>query len=114
MVKIAVLKEQTEGEGRVAVTPDIVKKYISAGATIAVEAGCGHGSMIADSEYETAGATLERNPIQDADILLSVRPPESDALDKLKEGALLVGMLDPYGSMVDLTIYNHKNFLRLA
>ena len=40
-VKIAVLKEEADGERRVAATPETVKKFIALGATLAVEAGAG-------------------------------------------------------------------------
>lgn len=108
MGKIAVLKETTPGEHRVAITPDMVKKFAANGMQISVQPGAGEKAMISDTAYQSAGATLENHPEKNADILLAVRPPASENLEQLKEGALLVGMLDPYGPMVDLTIYNHK------
>lgn len=114
MVKIAVLKEQAKGECRVAVTPDMVKKYTALGAAVAVETGAGSASMVNDEAYKAAGATIDSNPADNADILLAVRPPQPDTLGKLKEGALLIGMLDPYGQPADLTIYNHKKISALS
>ena len=40
-MKIAVLKETRSGETRVAATPETVKKYISLGASVAVQSGAG-------------------------------------------------------------------------
>ena len=54
-MKIAVLREQDEGERRVAATPDMVKKYIGLGGSVAVEAGAGEGASIADADYRGGG-----------------------------------------------------------
>lgn len=108
-MKIAVLREQLAGERRVAATPDAVKKYIALGLQVAVAGGAGEGSSISDAAFEAAGASIEINPEHDADIVLSVRPPEAITIAAMKEGAILVGMLEPYGSREAFTLYNqHK------
>ena len=48
-MKIAVLKERRAHEKRVAATPETVKKFIGAGASITVEKGAGEGASISDS-----------------------------------------------------------------
>jgi len=45
-VKIVVFKETEIGETRVAVSPETVKKFITLGASVAVEAGAGLGASI--------------------------------------------------------------------
>ena len=57
-MKIAVLKEQADGERRVAATPETVKKFIALGASLAVESGAGLTASIADADYEAAGAIM--------------------------------------------------------
>ena len=57
-MKIAVLREQIDGERRVAATPETVRKFIAFGATIAVEAGAGEAASIADAAYAEAGAAI--------------------------------------------------------
>ena len=59
-MKITVLKETEAGEPRVAATPETVKKFVAAGASVAVEAGAGAGSAISDGEYKDAGATIAK------------------------------------------------------
>ncbi|MGE0755299.1 MAG: Re/Si-specific NAD(P)(+) transhydrogenase subunit alpha [Alphaproteobacteria bacterium] len=108
MVKIAVLNEQANGEPRVALTPEMAKKYIALGITIAVQEGAGNGSMIPDAAFTAAGADIEKNPAENADILLTVRAPAADMLNLVKESAILIGMLDPVGQPGNITIYNHK------
>jgi hypothetical protein len=50
-LKLAVLREVAQGETRVAVTPETVKKFIALGADVAVEAGAGLHASIADADY---------------------------------------------------------------
>lgn len=104
-MKIAVLREQIDGERRVAATPDAVKKYVALGAGVIVESGAGAGISLADDDYEVAGAVVS-NDIKDADIVLCVRTPSAAKLKKIKDNAILVGMLDPYGSSEQISAYN--------
>ena len=43
-MKIAVLKEEADGERRVSATTETVKKYVALGASVAVEAKAGEGA----------------------------------------------------------------------
>ena len=112
MTKIAVLKERKQGEERVAITPDAVKKYKALGAAVAIEQGPGLGSSISDAEYQAAGAEIAGSPstgLTDANIVLTVREPEPEILDAIPNGAMLIGMLDPYGKKSLFERYNQKN-----
>ncbi len=98
MVKVFVPKEDRPGETRVAATPESVKKMVAAGFEVAVEAGAGHGSHIADGRYESAGATLatdRASALASADAVLRVIAPGAQEAASLKEGAILVGLLSP-------------------
>ncbi|HMI41199.1 MAG TPA: NAD(P) transhydrogenase subunit alpha [Sphingomicrobium sp.] len=94
--RIAVLKE-AEGEARVAAIPETVKKFIALGAEVAVENGAGIGAAVSDAEYEAAGATIAARAkvLDGADIILAVNGPDPESLKGAKQGALLVGALDP-------------------
>jgi len=98
-VKIAVLKELAAGEKRVGATPETVKKFIALGASIAVEKGAGESASVADSDYETAGATVGARDtvIKDADIVLGVQGPDPETIKGMKKGAWLVASLNPFG-----------------
>jgi NAD(P) transhydrogenase subunit alpha len=100
-MKIAVLRESDPGEGRVAATPETIKKYVGLGATAAVEAGSGLRSGITDADYAAAGATVVPTPAEaaaDADVVLKVRRPTTDELATFRRGALVVATMDPYGN----------------
>ncbi|BBE74034.1 Re/Si-specific NAD(P)(+) transhydrogenase subunit alpha [Oharaeibacter diazotrophicus] len=99
-MKIAVLRESAADEGRVAATPDTVKRLIGLGAAVSVETGAGTLSRIPDADYAAAGATVAPTAAEaatEADVVLLVRRPEADRLALVKRGALVVATMDPYG-----------------
>ena len=98
MVTIAVTSESAD-EPRVAVSPDTVKKFTGLGAKVRVESGAGLRSRFSDEAYRAAGAeTVARaEALAGADILLKVRRPSIDELTALKPGAIVAGMIDPFG-----------------
>ena len=116
-MKIGIAKERRAHELRVAVTPDTVKKFIALGAEVAIETGAGLGSSYTDEAYTAAGAKVvpdEAAAISDADIVLKVQRPVSaaeggpDELALLKRGAMLVGILSPYGAKEQLAQYAER------
>jgi NAD(P) transhydrogenase subunit alpha len=116
-MKIAVLRERKKGELRVAATPDAVRKYITAGATVTIEAKAGSEAGISDADYEAAGATIAHDAAscaQSANIVLKVQSPEDSELSMIPEGTMLVGMLDPYGQRDALKAYNSKKLSAFA
>jgi NAD(P) transhydrogenase subunit alpha len=97
-MKIAIAAESDKAEPRVAGTPETVKKLIGFGAEVTVEPGAGVQSGIPDSEYAAAGATVAKDAVKGADVVLRVRRPRADELLDYKQGAILVAIMDPYGN----------------
>jgi NAD(P) transhydrogenase subunit alpha len=98
MVMIAVTAER-DGEPRVAVSPETVKKLGALGGTVRVEAGAGARSRFSDEALKSQGAVIAQSAaeaLRDADILLKVRRPSSDEVKALKPGAIVAAMLAPY------------------
>jgi NAD(P) transhydrogenase subunit alpha len=96
-MKLAVIAEADADEPRVAATPETIKKMAALGATVTVQAGAGVKSGILDADYTAAGAAIADDPLNDADIVLQVRRPQAPELARLKKGAIVIGMIDPYG-----------------
>lgn len=104
-MKIAILKEASDQEPRVATTPTILKRLTGAGADVCVQTGAGDRSRIPDAAYEEAGAKIAKTPaaaLKGADVVLAVRRPNATQLKSMPKGALLIGMLDPYGDKKDM------------
>ena len=114
-MKIAVLKEGV-AETRVAAIPETVKKFISLGASVTVERGAGQGAAISDSDYEAAGASIGSRfeALNDADIILCILGPEPSSIEGAKQGALLIGALDPAKRGDDIAAYAAMGLEALA
>ena len=96
-MKVAVAAEVEAGEPRVAATPETIKKIIALGADVAVEPGAGVKSGILDADYSAAGATVAADALNSADVVLKVRRPQAAELSRYKRGAIVIGIMDPYG-----------------
>jgi NAD(P) transhydrogenase subunit alpha len=100
-MRVAIPAETEGGETRVAATPETVKKLIGLGATVTVASGAGLASGLPDADYEAAGATVAKTAkaaVKDADIVLKVRRPTDRELKDYRPGAIVVGIMDPYGA----------------
>ena len=102
-MRIAVPKETSPRERRVALVPESCKKLIQAGYEVSVESGAGLAAGFGDAAYTEAGATLVADPatlFSAADLLLKVNPPATaasgrDEVGWLRPGAIYVGSLMP-------------------
>jgi NAD(P) transhydrogenase subunit alpha len=96
-MKIAVPKESEALERRVAATPESVKKLRNLGFEVALARGAGIAAGYADDAYVEAGATLvdQAEALANEGIVLKVRPPSPEEADQLREGALLVSLIQP-------------------
>jgi NAD(P) transhydrogenase subunit alpha len=104
MITIAVTGER-EGEPRVAVSPETVKKLTALGCTVRVQAGAGAGSRFSDAALAAQGATIVGSAgeaLNGADILLKVRRPTPDEVQALKPGAIVAAMLAPHDDRAGL------------
>ena len=57
-MKVAIPKERSDDERRVALTPDTATKLKAAALDVSVEAGAGSGAYIPDEAYEKAGVQV--------------------------------------------------------
>jgi NAD(P) transhydrogenase subunit alpha len=92
-VRIAVARETRDGEARVALVPELVGKLTALGHEVVVEPGAGAPALLADEEYAAAGAVLDEAAVDGADVLVSVQPPGTDAVRRLRRGAVTVSFL---------------------
>src|SRR5438128_11943519 len=95
---IGIPRETRPGETRVAATPETVKKLAASGKNdIVVESGAGNLASVPDDQYVAAGARIgSAADALGADVVLKVRGPSTDELPRLKSGATLVGLLNPF------------------
>jgi NAD(P) transhydrogenase subunit alpha len=97
-MRIAVARETDSAEDRVGATPETVRKMKSLGAEVVVEPGAGVKSGFPDTEYTAAGATIVKDAVKDADVVLKVRRPGALEVGLYKPGALVIAIMDPFGN----------------
>ena len=97
-MKVAVPKELTHDEHRVALVPDTVTRLIAAKLDVAVQAGAGAGAFIPDEAYQQAGArvvTHAADLLADAGAVLKVQAPMPSEVELLARDAVLISFLQP-------------------
>lgn len=92
-MKIAVARETSEGETRVALVPELVGKLTGLGYAVSVEPGAGVGALASDADYVAAGAEIDESALASADVVVSVQPLPVDAVALLRPGASTVSFL---------------------
>ncbi|HEY2652734.1 MAG TPA: Re/Si-specific NAD(P)(+) transhydrogenase subunit alpha [Solirubrobacteraceae bacterium] len=96
-MQIGVPKETADGERRVALVPDVVRKLVQADGEVLVERGAGGGALIPDQQYEDAGAKLVEGAeaVFGCDVVVKVAPPNPEEVRRLRSETVLVGFLQP-------------------
>lgn len=106
---VGVPKETVPGERRVALVPELVPKLTSLGLEIVVQVGAGAAAGFSDPSYMEKGARLEPDVFDKADILIKVQPPKANEIGKMKEGAILIGFLQPYSNGAEIKALSERN-----
>ena len=98
-MRIGIPKEPREGQALVAGSPDTVGKLIKLGYDVCVESGAGAGASYPDEQYEAAGALIVTgDEAWGADMVVCLDTPPDDKLALMRDGAVLIGRLSPWGN----------------
>lgn len=99
-MQIFVPRESKVGERRVAITPDVITKYVRAGFAVSVETGAGNHALADDASLAAAGAQIvSASEIGKADVILSVNPLTPSQYAQVKKGAITISFLSPNQSL---------------
>ncbi len=95
-LRLAVPKEVTPGECRVAMEPGVAARLIKMGVEVTMQKGAGLSAHFTDDDFPNVkivatAATLYKN----ADLVFKVQPPALKELDAMKEGAVVIGFMAP-------------------
>ena len=97
-MNVAVPRETTAGERRVALTPDAVSRLAKSGNAVSVETGAGAAAGFLDDAYSAAGATIKPNAAAlyaEAAFILKVQRPQESEVGLLPQGSALIAFLSP-------------------
>ncbi len=96
-MRIGVPKETAQGEKRVALVPEVVKKLTASDHAVLVERGAGEGALIPDEAYAEAGAQLvdAATSFGATQVVVKVAAPNAEETGLLSPDAVLIGFLGP-------------------
>ena len=100
-MKIASVLENHKIEKRIAITPEIAKKYISLGLEVSLIENYGSHLGIKDNEYKEMGVSIskdEKEIINNADMIVQLGLPADEKYSLLRENQTLIGVLNPYNN----------------
>ena len=105
------LSENIRDERRVAVTPDVIKKYISLGLEVYLSKNYAAHLGISDKQYEDEGARIKESEdvLLNSNVILQMNIPNDEILNKLKKNQILIGILNPYSNEKKLNDLVSKN-----
>ena len=95
-MQIGVPREITQGERRVALVPEVVRRLTGAGHQVVVETSAGLVAGFADDVYEQSGATVaDAAAVWSSDVVAKVGAPTAEETAALGSGRVLIGFLAP-------------------
>ena len=111
-MKIGSISENREIENRVAITPDIIKKYKSLGLEINIIKNYATHLGIDDQEFLKEGANIldgDDEVIANSNAIVQMNIPNDEKLTRLKKDQILIGVLNPYLNEKKLKEVSSKN-----
>lgn len=112
---IGALRETVPGERRVAISPEVAKRYQALGVKLLLEQGIGVSTFLADSYFPPESFTASRlEVLRQADVVLKVQPPNTEELAAMKEGSVLIGLLQPYSDAERVRMFQKKKITAFA
>ena len=98
-MRIGSVSENKKFEKRIAVTPDIVKKYTSLGFEVGLIENYGSHIGIKDEHFIEMGVKIFKDELEilnSSDIIVQLGLLSDDKISNVKENQTLIGVLNPY------------------
>jgi len=98
-MKIGSIKENLSLEQRIAVTPEIIKKYKSLDLNIILPKGYGNHLGISDKEFSSQGAEMlddDDKVLSEANLIIQMNLIDEKNFEKLKSEQIIIGVLNPF------------------
>ncbi len=98
-MRIGSIQENQNIEKRIAITPELVKKYISLGFELILSENYGSHLGIKDEYYKDMGANISKDEIEvlkTSDLIVQLGMLADDKTLNIKEHQTVIGVLNPY------------------
>ena len=109
---IASVLEDKKIEKRIAITPEIAKKYITLGFEVSLSENYGDHLGFKNDEYKEFGVKIfkdEKQIINSADVIVQLGLPSDDKISLIKENQILIGVLNSYNNKKKIDSLVKKN-----
>ena len=110
-MRIGSILENQKIEKRIAITPDVVKKYISLGFEVSLAENYGAHLGIIDEEYKNVGAKIskdEKEILSNSDLILQLGMLSDEKSSLINENQTIIGVFDPYNNRDKIQILTKK------
>ena len=100
-MRIVSVSENKKIEKRIAITPDIAKKYIALGFEVFIVENYGEHLGFEDNQYKELGVKISKDTkeiIRGADLIVQLGLPSDDIISLITENQTLIGILNPYNN----------------
>ena len=112
---IGVPAETVDGERRLSVVPDVVKKYQGLGAHVVMQVGAGVPAHFRDEAFAEVSLVDDVAAVfGEAEVVLCVQPPTTASIAAMKPGSVLLGMLQPWADAERVKLLQEKQITAFA
>ena len=111
-MRIVSILENQNFEKRIAITPEIAKKYIALGFEVSLSKNYGQHLGIEDNKFEELGVKIYDNDdkiLTDSDVIVQLGLPSENKTSRIKQNQILIGVFNPYDNKEKLDILLKKN-----
>ncbi|HAI69267.1 MAG TPA: Re/Si-specific NAD(P)(+) transhydrogenase subunit alpha [Gammaproteobacteria bacterium] len=114
-VCVAVPKELSPDERRVALVPDIAKRLVKLGVTVVIEKGACSSAHFRDAAFENVQFVENAEALyQQAEVVLKVQPPTEAEIQLMKPGTVVIGFMSPHLYPQTVALMRDHNITSLA
>ena len=108
---IGSVSEDKSTEKRVAITPEIIKKYKSLGMNICINQGYAKHIGLSDNDYKQEGVEILKNEnevINKSNLIVQLGIPNDQILSSIKSDQTIIGVLNPYTNQAKIENLNKR------
>jgi NAD(P) transhydrogenase subunit alpha len=114
-IRLAVPKETTTNERRIALEPGVAKKLVGMGVKVMMQKGAALSSHFSDDAFEGVEVVDDADALyKGADLIFKVQPPTAEELSKINDNAVVVSFMAPHKNADMIKIMCDKNITSLA
>ena len=114
-VTIGALRECVPGETRVSLVPEVAEKLAAAGARVLIERGAGTAAQFPDALYKRVEwADSAAAVLAEADVLLTVQPPDLAQINALRPGSVVIGYMQAHARPAEVKALRDRKICAFA